>query len=465
MLARHCTEAGLIEKAASLWGRAGQRSLARSALVEAAEQFKRALEQIATLPASPALRREEINLQVALITPLIHVKGYAAPETKAAAERGRLLIEQAEALGEAPEDRLLLFSALYGFWIASYVAFDGDVMRSNATQFLALAKRQGATVPIMVGHRLMGISLLCTGNIAQGRAHFDRASALYDAGKHRPLATRFGVDTGVSILAYRSLALWVLGHSDAALADAKNAMKEAREINHAATLMYALHNTSLACIFCGNYGTADAQLDEVVSLADQKGASYWKANGTLVRGWILALTSKASDAMQMLTSGLAAYRSTGSTNWVPLHLSYLAKAHSELDQLDEAWSCIGEAVRTVETTQERWCEAEVHRVAGEIALKSPSSDAAKAEAYFERALAVARAAAGKILGTARGNEHGAALARSGQTGRSPRSSRSGLRLVHRRVRHARSEGREGVARRTSVNEDRRKGDAHLRFRG
>ena len=104
LLARHFTEAGLIEKAADLWGKAGQRSLERSALVEAAEQFTRALEQIATLPATPALRREEINLQVALITPLIHVKGYAASETKAAAERARLLIEQAEALGEAPED-------------------------------------------------------------------------------------------------------------------------------------------------------------------------------------------------------------------------------------------------------------------------------------------------------------------------------------------------------------------------
>jgi class 3 adenylate cyclase len=178
LLARHCTEASLIEKAASLWGKAGQRSLARSALVEAAEQFKRALGQIATLPATPALRREEINLQVALITPLIHIKGYAAPETKAAAERGRLLIEQAEALGEAPEDRMLLFSALYGLWIASYVAFDGDVMHSNATQFLALAEKDGATVPIMVGHRLMGISLLCTGTSREGghistaRTHF-----------------------------------------------------------------------------------------------------------------------------------------------------------------------------------------------------------------------------------------------------------------------------------------------------
>src|SRR4029077_7759716 len=90
LLARHCTEAGLIEKAALLWGKAGQRSLQRSALVEAAEQLSRALGQIATRPAPPALRREDIKLQVALIAPLIHVKGYAAPETRAAAERAHL---------------------------------------------------------------------------------------------------------------------------------------------------------------------------------------------------------------------------------------------------------------------------------------------------------------------------------------------------------------------------------------
>ena len=156
MLARHCTEAGLIEKAAGLWGKAGQRSLARSALVEAAAQLTRALEQIATLPGTPALRREQIKLQVALITPLIHVKGYAAAETKAAAEQARLLIEQAEALGEPPEDPLLLFSVLYGFWVANLVAFNGDVIRDLAAQFLALAEKQGATVPLMIGHRLMG---------------------------------------------------------------------------------------------------------------------------------------------------------------------------------------------------------------------------------------------------------------------------------------------------------------------
>ena len=168
LLARHCTEAGLIEKAAGLWGKAGQRSLERSALVEAAGQITRALDQIATLPATPALRREQIKLQVTLITPLMQVKGYAAPETKAAVERARLLIDQSEALGEPPEDPLLLFSVLYGFWVANYVAFNGDAMRDFAAQFLALAEKQGATGPLIVGHRLMGTSLVCTGTSRKG---------------------------------------------------------------------------------------------------------------------------------------------------------------------------------------------------------------------------------------------------------------------------------------------------------
>jgi predicted ATPase len=112
LLARHYSEAGLTERAATLWGKAGHRSLERSALVEASEQLARAADQMATLPATPALRRDQIRLQVALITPLMQVKGQAAPETIAAAERARLLISEAEARGEALEDPLLLFSVL-----------------------------------------------------------------------------------------------------------------------------------------------------------------------------------------------------------------------------------------------------------------------------------------------------------------------------------------------------------------
>jgi class 3 adenylate cyclase/predicted ATPase len=390
LLARHCTEAGLIEKAAGLWGKAGQRSLARSALVEAAEQLTRALAQIAALPATPALRREEIKLQVALITPLIHVKGYGAPETKAAVEQARLLIEYAEALGEPPEDTLLLFSVLYGFWVANFVAFNGDASRDLATQFLSLAEKQGATVPLMIGHQIMGISLVSTGEITEARAHYDRAIALHDPVEHRPLAMRFGQDSGVVILSRRSFALWMLGYPEAALADAEQALRDAREIGHAATLMYALSVASFTHMYCGNYVALDAQLDELVALADEKGALFWKAFGTSLQGCHFALTGKAPDAVHMMTSGMTAVRSTGSTAFIPFFLSCLAMAHAQLGRFDDAWRCIGEAITAVETTKETWFEAEVHRMAGEIALKSQEPDAVKAEAYFERALAVAR---------------------------------------------------------------------------
>jgi class 3 adenylate cyclase/predicted ATPase len=390
LMAYHFTQAGLTEAAIEWWGKAGQRSLESSALVEGVEQFTRAIVQIATLPATSALRREEIKLQVALITPLLHVKGYAAPETKAAAERARLLIEQAEALGEPPEDPLLLFAVLYGFWVANFTAFNGDVCRDRAAQFLALAKKQGTTVPLLIAHRLMGTSLLCTGGIAAGRAHLDQAIELYDPAEHRPLATRFGHDPGMATLCIRSLALWFLGYPEAAFADTARALKDAREIGQAATLMYALAWTSFTPSFCGNYAAANAQTDEVVALADEKGALLWKAFGMMNQGCVLASTGKPSDAVHMITAGITAWRATGSTVFVPLHISYLARAYAELGQFDDAWRCIGEAMTAIETTKERWFEAEVHRMAGEIALKSREPDTAKAHGYFARALAVAR---------------------------------------------------------------------------
>jgi predicted ATPase len=392
LVAHHCTEAGLIEKAMGLWGKAGQRSLSRSALEEATAQLNCALGQIVTLPSTAALRRQQISLQVGLANALMHTKGYAAPDAIASFDQARLLIERAEALGEPAEDPLLLFSVLYGIWVRNVTAFNGDMNRRLAAEFLTLAQKQRETVPLMMGHRLMGMSLLHTGDIAEGRAHLDQAVALYDQVEHRALAPRFGLtDARTATLSHRSLALWLLGCPQAARADTEHAVESARQIGHAATLMYALTITQFALIECGNYATASAQSDELVVLADKTGAFLWKAYGLIHQGCVLALTGDASNAVPMITSGFNAYRSTGSTAFMPQYLLNLTRAYSELGQFDDAWRCIGEAVTAVETTKERWCEAEVLRTAGEIALKSPNPDAAKAEVYFERALAIARA--------------------------------------------------------------------------
>src|SRR5262249_24999589 len=146
-------------------------------------------------------------------------------------------------------------------------------------------------------------------------------------------------------------------------------------------------------IFCGDYAAANAALDELIGLADERGAPYWKAHGTAVRGWFFSLTGKALDAVQAITSGMSgvtALRSTAASLYEPQRLEYLAIAYAELGRLDNAWRCIDDALETVERSKEKWGEAEVHRIAGEGALKSPAPDPEKAEKYFDRALAVAR---------------------------------------------------------------------------
>jgi predicted ATPase len=297
LLAHHFTQAAMTEAAIEWWGIAGQRSLVRSALVEAAEQLKRALDQIATLPATPALRREEIKLEVAF---------------------------------------------------------------ANA--------------------------LALTGDLVGGKEHYDRALAIYDPAEHRPLTTRSGRDVGVTLLSFRASCVWQLGYPSASRNDAERAVKNAREMGHATTLVYALNRAAIDSIFCGNYAAARAQFDELIALADEKG----KALGTLVQGRVFALTGKTSDAVRAITSGITSLRSTGVSLYEPWHLWHLAMAYADLGQPDDARRCIDDAIDKVERSKEKWCEAEVHRIAGEIALKSPTPDTEKAERHFDHAVAVAR---------------------------------------------------------------------------
>jgi len=154
------------------------------------------------------------------------------------------------------------------------------------------------------------------------------------------------------------VALWVLGYPVSAQADAEDALSNARETGHAVTLMY--------------------------------GSPLWKAFGASRQGFLAAMTDKAADAVQIITSAIDTARSTGSTLWTPLNLSYLARAFAVLGKFDDAWRCVGEAMTAMATTKETWWEAEVDRVAGEISLMSPEPDAAKAQTHLERALAVAR---------------------------------------------------------------------------
>jgi predicted ATPase len=320
----------------------------------------------------------------------MHSKGFAAFETKTSLEKARLLIEQAETLGEPSEDPLLLYSVLYGFWIAHFAAFDGNALRELAAQFLELAEKSGSTVATMNGRRLMGASLVLTGEFAEGLTHLNVAIALHSPKEHGPLATRFGLDAGVVALHWHALASWSLGYPAAAQADIDRALSTAREIGHAPTLAHALNITGWTQAYCGNFVAAKTQVDEAIELAEEKGASYIKTIAMMTQGWLFALAGDASRAVQAIPSSMAAYRSGGATLETPLVLSGLAKAHAKLGQFDDALRCIEEALTAAETSGERWSEADIHRLAGEIALASPERNWNKAQDHFQRALAIAR---------------------------------------------------------------------------
>jgi predicted ATPase len=243
----------------------------------------------------------------------------------------------------------------------------------------------------MIGHRVMGHALLLTGQFIKSRAHYDEALRLYDPAKHGIADARAGgQDARVAVLVHRARALWLLGHPEAALADAAQAISHAHEVKQAATLMYALNHASVTYFHCGDYQSTDALLDELAQLVDEKGAAEWKALGLMTQGALRLSRGKASDAARLLTSGHKAHQATGATVFMPWCLTYLAAAYGSLSQYDDGRRMISEAIEAVDRTNERWCEAEVARVAGEVALLGLEQDSAKAQEYFERALTVVR---------------------------------------------------------------------------
>ena len=309
-------------------------------------------------------------------------------------ERARLLFEQGEQLGEPSDDPQQLFSLLNSLWSANVVAFKGDEASKLADEFLVRANKQDALGPIMNGHRLVGTTLLARGNFAEGRTHLDRGVTLCNVIDRDPQSMHLSADVRPVILGFRSVAVWSLGFPQAALLDADCALREARKNAHAGTLMHVLSWTSVVSIFRGDHSVAGSRIDELITLANEKSAAQWKALGMLARGmWTLA--RQPSEAMLLLSASISAYRSTGSSFVLPWYLSRLGMAYAQLGQFTDAHRAICEALDQIESSGERWCEFEVNRLAGEIALKiaaskSTESTPATAESYFQRALTVAR---------------------------------------------------------------------------
>lgn len=388
LLAQHCAEAGLIEKSAAYWGKAGQKSTARSAMAEAAAQLQKALDQLELLPETPERQRQELEFWSLLGAALRFVKGQATPEMGHAFARARELWEQ---LGSPSE----FLHIPYGQ--SRHHAFRGesDLAQRLDADLLRLSRQRNDVAGMVLGHDCSGRDLLLTGEFAASRSHFEQVLALYDPDAHGALVNQTGSYPHVISRGYLAIALFCLGFADKALAESNAAVAEAWRLAHPPTLTVTLSTDCRLLSLSGDSTALDERAGQLSAVATEQGFPLYRMLGTIYRGWARVSTGDLSAGISLLRSGSSAYGETGAKTRIPYHTGLLAKACEIAGQLDEALYLVDEALETTEAIGERWFASELVRHKGELMLRQGRS--APAEELYRQALAIAKKQDARLL--------------------------------------------------------------------
>jgi predicted ATPase len=408
-LAHHYTEAGLIAQAIPYWQSAGQRAIERSANAEAVAHLTKGLELLKTLPDTPERTGQELTLQLALGAQLKATKGYGAPEVEQIYTRSRELCQQ---LGATPQ----LFPVLWGLWGFYGVRAEYQTARELGQQCLTLA--QGVQDPALLveAYFALGLTLLCLGEFPPARDLLAQGIALYDPRQHYLHAHLYGQDPGVVCLSWAAHAQWYLGYPDQALKRSHAALTLARELSHPYSLAYALDHAAWLHQYRREGQAAQELAEAEIALCTEQGFALFVAHGTLQRGWAWTEQGQGEEGIAQIQQGLAAWRATGAEVERPYILARLAEAYGKVRQPEEGLTVLAEALVTVEKTEERFYEAELYRLKGELTLQKfqgPSSKfqvppspqplisnthaEAEAEACFLKAIEIAQRQQAKSL--------------------------------------------------------------------
>jgi len=387
LFAQHYAEAGLVEKSAAYWGKAGHRSAARSTLVEAAAQFHKGLDQLALLPDGPERQREELEFSSALGAALIAVKGFAAPETGGAYARANVLWEQ---LGSPSE----FLQVPFGQSLHHVFRSEFDLAQSHAEELLRLSHLRNDSAGLVLGHASLIRTLWLTGRLAACRTHIEEVFALYDPLAGRSLVDQSGIHPQVVSQAYLGLVLFCLGFPEQALARSNAAIAEARRLVHPPSLASSLALGTLLLSLVGDNAVIGEWVDQLIAMTTEHGFPFWGAHGTIYRGWINVKNGNVTEGISLLRSGSTAYRATGAKIWTPFYIALLAQACEIGGQIEEAMTLLDDALQIVENTGERWFAAEVNRHKGELLLRQGHCEAA--DKLYRKALSIAEEQEAKL---------------------------------------------------------------------
>jgi class 3 adenylate cyclase/predicted ATPase len=387
IFAQHYAEAGLVEKSVVCWSKAGHRSVARSAMAEAAAQFQKGLDQLALMPDTPERQRQELEFYGALGAVLMAVKGYAAPETGHAYARARELWEQ---LGSPSE--FLHVPCGQVFYHVNRCEF--DLAQRLAEDLLRLSRQHNDSAGLVLGHTCSGRTLVSTGRFGSSRAHLKEALALYDPTSHRSLVHQVGIDPQVTSQTNLGLVLFCLGFPDQALAQRSAAVAGARRLAHPPSLALSLGIGTILLSLVGDNPALEERADELVSVAAEHGFSLYSAAGTILRGWVKVKNGDVTEGLSLLRAGSTAYRAIGQQAWMPYFITLLAAACEIAGQIDEASALLDDALQIVERTGERWFAAELKRQKGGLLLRQGHFEAA--EELYRKALSIAEEQGAKL---------------------------------------------------------------------
>jgi class 3 adenylate cyclase/predicted ATPase len=363
ILAHHYTRSGNIQKAVDYLQLAGQQTAQRSANAEAITHLTTALELLTALPPTPELVQQELGLQTTLGSVLIAAKGYAAPEVGQAYARARELCQQS---GEAPQ----LGPVLHGLWGFYIVRAEYRTAYALAEQLLNLAESQYDTTCLIEAHWTLGATLVELGELSAGHAHLEQSLALYNPQEHRSLAFAYGHDPGMSSLSFIALALWRLGYPDQALKSSQAAVSLAQEVAHPFSLAYALTCAAWCYQLRREEQRAQEQAEAGMALCTEHGVPIFLALGAIFRGWALAEQGQRMEGIVQIRQGWADLQATGVEVFRPWYLALLAEAYGKTGQGEEGLAALAEALAEVDKTGERWYEAELYRLKGELVLQS-----------------------------------------------------------------------------------------------
>jgi TOMM system kinase/cyclase fusion protein len=390
LLAHHYTEAGLHAQAVGYWQGAAQRAMQRSGHMEAISHVTKGLELLKTLPDTPARPRQELDLQTTLGLALMAAKGMAAPEVGIAYGRARELCHQ---VGDTPQ----LFQVLLGLSTFYRQRGEFQTARELGEQCLAFAEREGASMRLLEAHRALGVPLLYLGELVAARAHLEQEMALYDPQQHRSHTSHYGVDPRVSCLSTVIWALWLLGYSDQALERSREALTLAQELSHPYSLAYALQGAVRLHQFRREVRVTQERAEGLLAVSSEQGFAQWAAAGAMMRGWGLAEHGSAEEGMAQMRQGLHAWQGMGIEAGLPYWLSLLAETSTSSQQVADGHRVLAEAFVLVDKNEERWWEAELHRLKGKLLLKQPAPDEHQAETWFQHALTIAHRQQAKSL--------------------------------------------------------------------